>query len=360
MADIQTFAVLPGQLDNIGDSLLRRALLRQVGTSTTRHIYVGEDSDDYTSNLGLRSDDRVYAHRSEWMRSLTHAAMKGRTNLLFNAGETALDRRFIKGRLLNLPAMAALKVRNGCVVQAGVGLRGATGGSSIGRRLASSCDLLSWRDDVSRTVVGSGSVCPDWAFAEGAPLDEIGTRHRELDSSDRTVAITVRGDRELPSADWVSAVRSLCTRINAHPVVVCQVRRDMEACSQLASALGAELVGWPAQASHGEHEAVVRGVYSRSQWIVSNRLHALIMAMTEGAVVLPYLPDEGAKLVRTLLPGGFTYNHGLPPSIGATPMDSLQDDRTTLRVSLQAARDAIDALSARINHYLEHGGRDPR
>lgn len=340
------FVVLGGQRDNIGDSLLRRPLLRAAQQGGACAVLIGDGAEDFATNIGLRDDDIVYTDRFRWVFALLRSALVRRTSLVMNAGEITLNGAFIRDRFLFLPAMLLIKLRSGAFVQAGLGVRDPKSHvSRIVRRFCRRADMLEWRDHESRDAVGLGGVMPDWAFAEGAEGEQYGARQRE-NLLKPQVAFSLRGDRPMPDADWVSRVRGTLAELGASAVVVCQVRRDEDRSVWLAQELNAELVAWLPTQNHKEQEARVREVFARSTWIASDRLHAMIMAMTEGAVPIDLVPDPAGKVVRTLsVVGDF-------PVSGVDAGSRVEGDQLVLRESVGRARGQLEQISARIRSLL--------
>ncbi|WP_308796898.1 glycosyltransferase [Agromyces silvae] len=335
------FVAVTGQRDNIGDSLLRRPMLAATDPTSTRHVLVGDGAEDYASNLGLVDSDVLYTDRRAWLIALAKSAFSRRTHLMLNAGEATLNARYVGDRLVLLPIFILLRVRGGRVIQTGVGLRRTDSRwTRPARPLLRLTALLTWRDGVSRNSARIGQVQPDWAFREGAPTEVLANRRASRD--ERTVILSLRGDRPEPDADWLEAVRDALSAVKATPIIVCQVRRDEARSRWLANRLGAEYVHWAEETTHLEQEAILRARYSRATWVVSDRLHVLIAALTEGAAILPWAPDRGAKLARTLEPAGLSYRLKRPN------VDDLQVLAAEDLSALDRARGALSGVVAKI------------
>ncbi|PSR41894.1 hypothetical protein C7T36_06535 [Rhodococcus sp. AD45-ID] len=162
------------------------------------------------------------------------------------------------------------------------------------------CTLVTWRDGPSRDWSGFGHVLPDWAFAIASQRESAGG---SVAPPPRTLlAISMRGDRDFPSRDWFDAVRAILDENNLTPVLVTQVVRDGARSQEIARELGSgtTVFGWTGDTSHAAHESQVRDIYLRSSAVVSDRLHALVLGATEGAVPLPLTVGSSEKLQRTL------------------------------------------------------------
>lgn len=289
---------LCGQDDNLGDSVLRRGLVSALSLPDTKfHVLVHEASDGYRSALGLRESDRSYTQFAEWAHSVR--ASKG-SALILNPGEANPRSRLrhFGGDLVKLSAHTRL--RGGQVVHTGVGFRGPL---PLRWRLPIPtlllCNVVSWRDEPSRVYGGTGDVVPDWAFGLGSnPKEWAPTRDRD------TIAVSLRFDRELPPEKWFDVVRSVAASRGLRIVTFAQVLRDVPRAQQLAQSLGGEysaVADW----SHKEMEIRVRHLYSRTRYVLSDRVHALIIGATEGATPIGSAWDP-EKLKRTLAPAGLS------------------------------------------------------
>lgn len=315
----KVFVPVVGQDDNLGDSVLRRGLLRALRSSGAEmHVYVGTNSADYCSALGLDSTDVLYSGWDEWFRALVKASWReGHTSIALNAGESRVQKKHSYIGLRYLLAIALVRLRRGAALQTGVGLRlpVATGPqlARIALRLAS---LVTWRDPESMAAMKVGTVAPDWGFY----AQEVQPSH--LDGTRPYLAISIRGDRPAPSDDWVNAVKGLAAEEGLIPLIVVQVKRDADRAEELKERLGptAQVDTW-ATGTHQDREREVRDIYRRSRAAVSDRLHVLILAMTEGAAPIGFTPGAVEKVQRTLLPVG--YDTSCFSVVGADPVDTV-------------------------------------
>ncbi|WP_407943836.1 polysaccharide pyruvyl transferase family protein [Marisediminicola senii] len=339
MKRVKVFVVLTGQRDNLGDSLLRRPLLSVAKRVGECHVLVGPNSSQYSDNLGLDAGDYVYTSRIQWLGSLLRSTLVRKTHLFFNAGEFTLNRAFVRDRVAMLPIVALVRARGGSVIQAGAGLRNTDEPISRALRwLARSADVTAWRDERSRDAMATGDVMPDWAFSEGSTTHSIRERSGE-NLYPAQIVFSLRGDREQPSDEWITRARRLIDSLDAVPLVVCQVQRDRDRLVWLATALGADYDDWSPEVGHASRERQVRAVYGRSSWVVSDRLHVLVAAMTEGSVPIALAPDSSRKLSRTLEAAGFTYSIPVEGVSQRSPEVS-----QCLAEDLQLARDRVNRV----------------
>lgn len=279
-----------GQLDNIGDSVLRRVYLEALRTKGVLHVLTTRD-EAYNSGLGLGPSDVVYESRASWLANAVLHAVRRRLTFAVNAGEF-VGRPSDKLRSTWQVFLAAIaRASGGEVVLAGVSVRPGTSPSSTHlRQLARLSTFVSWRDAATLDAFGVGEVQPDWAFRLGGECGE-GDR--------RFLAVALRGDRPLPSSDWARSVREFALERGVEIRVAVQVRRDSDAAREIATLLGAEVVEWPSDVDHAGQEKTIRELYRKSRFIVSDRIHALIIALTEGVLPVGVARADSTKIVRT-------------------------------------------------------------
>ncbi|WP_394554204.1 hypothetical protein ACDF64_06470 [Agromyces sp. MMS24-JH15] len=304
MVDVYASAV--GQYDNVGDTVLRRGFLDALRRVGPLHVYVGGRDDDHLSGLGLHEADRLYRTRPEWRSRVSRALTTERSLYAFDTGETEVQRAFAMRYLRLAPLLLASRLRGGASAHLGVGVRESTAWRVPISAVLRLCSVVTWRDDVSRRMMGVGGVSPDWAFALGAP-DGVLASAADDPGRDR-LAIGVRAslehaERDRPDQRWLDAVAGLADRLGLEPVLVAQIERDGPLAQELAGALGVEAVVWEGP-NHAKQEARLRGTYRRSKAVLSDRLHGLVIAATEGAVPLVLASDGSDKATRTLAGAG--------------------------------------------------------
>lgn len=283
---------------NLGDSILRRGLVRRLNKFGPQHIYVGNCSPGYLAGLQAPSDAVLYTSQLRWFLAIARSAAWRRTFVHMSPGEAIADRRSVPMRLGFAALGLAVRLRGGSIHQTGVGVRSPLGKWVWPLRLTSRvASTLTWRDRWSRDTIGRGSVAPDWAMGEGPPQIET--------SSDRDhLTVSLRGDRVWPSEREVSAVASLAEAAGLRLAVVSQVAADDDLARDLHARLGGEILLW-GEGNHAEAEVAVRDLYSRTALILSDRVHALLVAATEGAVPRAFGVASTEKAGRTLDAAGF-------------------------------------------------------
>jgi hypothetical protein len=365
-----------GQNDNIGDSILRRGLLRsfQGIDGAELHVHVGRgdlsqiNDDDYLTALGLRGDEILYDTNDAWLRAASTKLLAERTILVLPAGEVSFPEHansFTGWR--SLLGVLGARVRRGAGVQVGAGVRMSSVGdqatpgqrvhhTTVGvplfERLARRpMAVVAWRDADSRDAFRVGDVVPDWAFGEGPDPSDHGLG---APPAKRTrMALTTRWDREILAPDKIRLLRQLAEARGLEIQVYSQVRRDRGHMEKLAHLLhpGTEPVLFGGE-THAEWEAIVRGMFRECAVVASDRLHALVVGATEGAIPLGISNWTTEKVVRTLSPAGFSLPIEATDPINRHLDECLADDDWVVRPII-AARATLDGVRARLRALVE-------
>lgn len=288
-----------GQRDNVGDSVLRRPYLDALRRRGELHVLAS--GEDFSSGLGLRAEDIVYSSRARWFLGAVGSAVRGNLHFAVNAGEVVGTRKE-QLRAIWQPVLACLaRISGGSVFLAGVAVRPGTDVAKTHLRgLARMATVKTWRDQATVEDVGIGTAQPDWAFALGATANCGSPRKR--------LAICFRGDRRLPSEAFLRSLREFSDEEQLEPWVVVQVRRDRAAATALQGLIGGQILVWPDHTSHAAQEARLRAFYRECSVVVSDRIHSLIIACTEGATPIGATTSSSAKLSRT-------FSHVMPLEI---------------------------------------------
>jgi Polysaccharide pyruvyl transferase len=355
---VQVFASAMGQYDNVGDTVLRRGFLDTLRRVGTLNVFVGNRDADHVSALGLAEHDILYHTSAEWRARVSRALTKERSLYAFDTGETEVRRAFALRYLRLAPLLIASRLRGGISAHVGVGVRESTPWRVPISAVLRLCSVVTWRDEYSRRVMGHGGLSPDWAFALGSPAEFL-----RSDSTPRPrLAIAIRqglshAKREKPSEEWVSAVRQMSDELGLKPIVVAQIERDGPLTEELADRFGCEAVVWDGP-NHSRQESRLRAVYRESSVVLSDRLHGLVIAATEGAVPIGLAMSENDKVTRTLAGVGISgtiVDRSLgDPDVAIDVMRDAIGRRAEIvesvlaaRVSIQGLADRLVALSAR-------------
>ncbi|WP_285240464.1 hypothetical protein [Pseudarthrobacter sp. MEB009] len=155
----------------------------------------------------------------------------------------------------------------------------------------------------------------------------------------------------MPSADWIKWVRGLATQHSLRPTIVVQVSRDNERALELAEALSADIVAWN-QEDHSVQEDAARNLYSKTAVVVGDRLHGLIVAATEGAVPLGWIPSSKGKIQRHFRVVNLDWVGKFEgaPATDLPPIDQakLSQLRLDLSSAVEAARHELQATTAEL------------
>lgn len=289
---MKIFVPLVGQHENIGDIVLRRELVEWLKPLGEMHVYVGSSNDAYDRALELPDDAQTYRSVGAWASALSRALRSGRdVAYVYKPGEIQLTLAGLKEHVGLLPLVTATRLRGGVVVRVGAGSRNFERfPTAVLRATLGLAHYTAWRDTRTARVLGRGDVMPDLGFGQvgRAAAGEV----------ERTrLTVTMRGDREAPSAAWREAVRATAEDLGLRLTLVTQVERDEDLSRALATEWGADYVAWNAL-EHGPQEDAVRRVFDESALVVSDRLHALIVALTEGAAVATAADGPTDKIQR--------------------------------------------------------------
>jgi len=331
---VKVFASVLGQVDNVGDTALRRAFLDAVRPMGDLQVYVGEREDWYLSGLGLAPTDTLFRSSPVWRRAISGAVAAGPSVYAFNAGEMELERDYALQYLRLAPLLLASRLRGGHAIHAGFGVRRSTPWKLPIGATVRLCDVVSWRDRYSRDVMGTGRVAPDWAFALGA--DDATLLGPEGDRP--YLAIALRWNGLSPDDAWRASVRRTADALGLRIVVTAQILRDGPPAERLAAELGGEAVVWDGP-DHAAQEARLRAVYRSSRVLVTDRLHAAVIALTEGAPAVALSDSPRSKVARTLEAAGIA-----GASVDAGLRDAAALERT--------ARDLVERRRAVMRHVV--------
>jgi len=350
------FVRLDTQFDNAGDCLINRKLVRLLAERADLCLDVGRCPPAFADQVtrGLAQRGAMRPSREPFLARMALARMAGRRCFLFLMPGAVTRDRPSGGilpdgmRELALPAAWALGVRI-CQV-------GASFGGLSERHLATWRGRRRWlfrlspRDTASAGYLRAHGVSPDPCIPDLAfHLFEGDRCEGGVPSAEgRTACFSFRTDQDPRQASDVTAgVLALARRSGAHlrwrPLV--QVARDrpgMEALRARWLADGIDVE--PVVDLHADVEACL-AFYRGVSFVVSNRLHVLLMAASQGARVLPVADGPvGAKvegILRDLgLASAVTTGAGL--SRGGTVADlAVKVDGAAMRERLRGAFDEL-------------------
>ncbi|OZE84923.1 hypothetical protein CH304_07095 [Rhodococcus sp. 15-649-1-2] len=343
----RVFVWATGQDDNLGDSALRRGYLDALRRRGKLTVWHGPASAGFVTGLGFQPGDRRTGSYRFWFLRALSTVLRVRTFIAVNAGEVPVSRMGAARMTTLVPLILLARIRGGGGLWLGAGVPDPLGDRSLAapyRLVAAVCSETGFRDESSRTVVGKRPVMPDWAFALGTAT----AQWPEL--KERTlITLILRGDRPAPSEEWLAWFAKMSARLGLTPAVVVQVRRDYRRAQELSTAYAPDYFAWFVD-DHAEHEASVREVYRRSAVVVSDRLHALIFAATEGAVPIGWVESSTGKVRRHFDTWGMRWvgaNEGSPPfrlpMLDAGQLVELHD---RLIAAVEDCRRQLDGIAA--------------
>ncbi|WP_187697850.1 MULTISPECIES: polysaccharide pyruvyl transferase family protein [Cellulomonas] len=358
---MEVLASLAGQHDNVGDTVLRRAYLDVLRPLGRLHVLVGDKPDGYVRGLAPHDDDVLHRDPRTWHRTVASALLRGAV-YAFDSGETRLTGPYGRRHLRLAPLLLANRLRGGTAVHTGVGVREPGGWRGPIASVLRTCGVVTWRDVYSRDLMGVGTVAPDWAFALGAPSAALLTD----DVDERPLlAVALRHDgagrgHRPPDDAWAGRLRAVADALGLQPVVVVPVARDNDGAEVLAARLGAECVTFTGD-DHPTQEERLRAVYRRSRFVLADRLHAVVIGATEGALPVgltgaPHpdaTPDkvartlEGAGIAGTCVPRDLSGAQEVSASLAAVLARRPQVMRAvvTARERLERLADALHAAA---------------
>lgn len=336
------FYSLSAQADNLGDIEIRRQVLTWLRESGQRVVlFVGPMPAAYLDGFGDLSDFEKHTASHTFELRLLGEALRGRATIVLAPGPQVFGTTTLAVRsLINVVNVMLAKSRKGRALAVGRSLRGRPSlGRSLDRLLIRQFDLYTVRDDASSDAIGIDlPKYPDLAFATSDTRPSEGARD--------LLALSFRSDREVPRdllARLVGAARS----VDLEPIFVSQVRRDDAQHERLSEALGVKADLW-GDRSHLEQEEAVRGIYRRSAYVVSNRLHGLILGMQCGALPVGYSEAGYDKISSTL--GSVVSGEAWPSAAMSDPLSTpwLMTNRdapiATLEADLASASERLQQL----------------
>ena len=346
-----------GQYSNVGDILLRRELLDWARECGPLHVYLGWSPPGYAEGLRLQPGDVRYRSFIHWYFVALWHASRGTASYVFKPGEIQLTLAGMKEHVSMLPVIGLVRARGGAFARNGVGTRNF---APVPRLLIWPSIALSnlsvWRDSETARYLGRGEVMPDLAFGEISQLPN--RRPPGQTDAPRLLIVSLRsdlGERPYPGEEWIAAVRSFALTHSFTIQTVTQVHVDDDRNRRLAHMLGAEFLGWDGT-DHHLHEAQLRELYHRSAMVISDRLHVLVAAITEGAIPVALLLDTSDKIDRHFatagMPGIGLFAASLPAAEILEHLEASYARRGELLTQLISARQALQAVRLRLHSVL--------
>jgi hypothetical protein len=340
--EIAVYTWASGQLDNLGDSLLRRPYLEYLRVYGALSVWARDADRDFLAGMDVDESEVTRGAFRDWYFAALRAAISRPVIVAVNAGEVPVSRRGSLRLLAFSLLIAAAKTRGGSGIWLGVGTPPSSSILKAPYRWVGKQSAFTWaRDAPTLEVIPAAEVAPDWAFRLGTPT----AKWRPV-AERRYLALIMRGDRPAPSAEWMEWVRIQASKLGLGVITVSQVRRDDSRAVSLATALGGSplLFG---DLSHMEHELRVRELYANTRVAIGDRLHGLVVAATEGAVPFGWVTSSRGKIDRHFRTVGMDWV-GEFEGAEVQALDlPLQHSEPLLRGKIELARQSIDGACSK-------------
>jgi polysaccharide pyruvyl transferase WcaK-like protein len=291
-------------------------------------------TDTYVDAFDFPEKSLVYSSRLRWGVAFAWALAKGRASFVFPPGPYPLTSRraAFRSRVSALIA-GAVRARGGASITAGKSVRGNDARAVRAERaLVTRSSLYVVRDLLSSEALGVPlRHAPDIALLEEPSTSDSGQR--------RVVSLSVRYDRILDTRVLGDIVAWAAT-VGLDVTLVSQVRRDDKQHGELARSHGLDAVLWES-ATHRDHTERVKAAYRASALVITDRLHAAIFGINEGAVPVAIAePNRPSKIRDAFV--------GVLPYFAVDPTDSV--DSAVLDGAL---RSRAEFVSSRERAYRE-------
>lgn len=284
------FIPVVGQFINIGDVLHRRELLSWLKDEGELHVYVGKAPKSFIDGLQLNSNAILYISLTSWMIQVLISKYK-KTYFVFNPGEIRLEKRRLLREILLFPLLCLVRLKKGKVLRVGIAVMSESVNKNIGiwKIVFKTTNKIFWRTFDSEKRFNRGEVIPDLAFYD---VDE-----KSINNTNRNfLTITMRGNHPEPCEKWYDIIKGIAIKFSLEIITVSQVRTDNESALKISKKLDAKSFIWHNKYSHNEQEKIVNDLYKKSLIIVSDRLHALILAYSRGALPINLLTINKEKI----------------------------------------------------------------
>ncbi|GAA1421043.1 polysaccharide pyruvyl transferase family protein [Agrococcus citreus] len=330
------------QYDNLGDVIIRAEMLQWLAPIAHVAAIVGEAPDDYLE--ALQAPPNVTFVRSLGDALRLARELGERASLVFSPGEQHLDLgvREWPRAAANLALAHAIKLRGGRVLKIGRGYRGEqTVLKQLEAGLVRASHLTLVRDQAATHMFPRAQWIPDVALASDRFGRDNGDHPRGL------VSVSLRVDRAHPR----ELVQRTVDAAGLDPRFVVQVRRDDAVADSLD--LGSSTT-W--SGSLVTQLPLVADAYTRSRYVVSDRLHSLLFGLLCGAIPIGIETGNFGKLERQLYPLGLGgqvmrgWSDDRLPALIAGPYEPMQAISTG---ALEQARLRLLEARRRVVHVLE-------
>lgn len=318
------------------------------------HVLVTGAPRTFMQAIPLPGTAVVYSSRESWETALLWQATRGRASLVFAPGPQLLDghpSRLVH-ELGNLMNVMILRRSDTPIIKLGRALRGQHAVAvRLEQAIHARCTLYLARDRTSADVLRRPlQYVPDVAL----DLESCDTASQEPTQ----VAVSPRAG-EPWIADWFAALCADARSAGREVLLVTQVRRDEAFHGWLAARERVRHISWSGQ-GHDDQLARVRLEYGRSALVISDRLHALLLGLVDGATPVGIARTNDKKIAPTLTALGWPSD---APHDGASLGEMLawrQKNRHLQAHILRRAQHELREARQLLRRALLGRDRDPR
>lgn len=299
---------LAAQEDNLGDIVIRKRLLTWLDSQDYKLcLYVGAMSESYLRAYEIPPHIPIIRSKTKVAGLAVSSSFRNRLILVFPPGPKSFGglKNSIRSLVLLIASYLTSLSGGGAILVGGSFRANGKDYWDLHRRFINSLKLCVVRDDNSG--VGGNSMvklAPDLGIY----------REPGFNQSNRfRLSISIRNDKKINSR-LLEIMKNSGISNHLKLTLVTQVKRDDAQHKVLADSLGADLIEWS-----GDHSAQmerVREAYAESVVIVSDRLHALILGMNNGAYPVILKHPNVDKLTSTL-------NHVIDAPLMSTQEETL-------------------------------------
>lgn len=330
---VESFISVIAQHANLGDLVIRRNATNWARAHSERtHILATAMPAHYLDAYAFTDDCVVHSSSRSFLQALSASGRAGRSSLVFAPGpsRTPQNAKELARSASNILMARIARARGGSAIALGRAARAGSfrPGLLLERRFIESLDAYYARDRLTALEVGTPTrTIPDIALVD----ESSAATTRDY------LALSFRYDHTPAPAELSSVLRFAEDR-GLRVALVTQVRMDNDVHARLANALHIDHVDWPTHRPHGEQLRRVREIYSASEVVVTNRLHAALFGVVEGALPAVHPGAGSKKAIQTLS----EYFPSLVSSSALLPPIDLGDYRRAFSGELAATRTRLN------------------
>lgn len=352
MTNREIFIVLTGVSGNLGDAVIRRRVLNWARGLGRVHAYVGKTTPGWVEQLGLQPDEVVYGatDRKAWLKKLLVG--RGPRALVFDPGEVPLGNAHLKSEAIFLAVAVLLRLRRGVIIRPPRAVAHLAPATGFLYKLSSRIShVVLWRNERSLRAIGVGRISPDTAFHE-SHVDGLPQSERS------SIVISLRGKRPYPPRAWFEAIENFARSQGLAVVLMSQVDEDEERSMELSKEFDAGLVTYLPWGTRSdlEQEEAVRSLYESAAYVISDRLHVLILASVAGAQPIEIVErpnPKAAEHFETVGISGISLDiEGLPAAEVESFLNSQVGRHEQIASRLDTAWSSLDAEVQKIRFLL--------